>query len=58
MGARCNTAFDIVDAVIMRKPTSMDVTASTKELRKALNLSADVKLDITHYLNFVLRGSG
>lgn len=50
----CNTAFDIVDAAIMQRPSSKEITASTKELRKTLRLSADEKLNITHYINFVV----
>lgn len=52
----CNTAFNIIDAAITRKPSSKELTASTKDLRKALHLSADDTLNITHYINFVIHG--
>ena len=50
----CNTSFDRIDAAVSRRPGYREITASTKDLREALALSDSVKLNITHYFDYVI----
>ena len=50
----CNTSFELVDASISRQSGYKEITACTKDLKRALGLEDSVKLNITHYFKYLI----